>query len=303
VDVTSQLPGDETADGSFDNFADVLTISTSHLERYLSVARQVTRLAVGLPPMIPAADRFEIPLHVLQDDRQSDDLPLGSRGGIAVRYQFPSDGEYAITVRLRRQYQDYVMGMGWPQRLDVRVDGALAKRFTVGGEAKGRPAAASYAGDGEPGFAGDDSWEKYMQIGADAGLEIRMPMTAGAHMVSASFVREMWEPEGLPQPLQRGRVLTNDEIYMATRALGRCRSAGRTASSDRRGMTSSARRGYAEPSRDLHLSATTAIGRARVRIEDSDPRRTPGLSPSGDRRRHAHLGRVLRSWTTRWRQL
>jgi hypothetical protein len=220
VDVTSQLPGDETADGSFDNFADVLTISTSHLERYLSVARQVTRLVVGLPPMIPAADRFEIPLHVLQDDRQSDDLPLGSRGGIAVRYQFPVDGEYAITVRLRRQYQDYVMGMGWPQRLDVRVDGALAKRFTVGGEAKGRPAAASYAGDGEPGFAGDDSWEKYMQIGADAGLEIRMPMTAGAHMVSASFVREMWEPEGLPQPLQRGRVLTNDEIYMGHASVG-----------------------------------------------------------------------------------
>jgi mono/diheme cytochrome c family protein len=35
-DVKSLLPGDETADGSFDNFADVLTISTAHLERYLS---------------------------------------------------------------------------------------------------------------------------------------------------------------------------------------------------------------------------------------------------------------------------
>src|ERR1041385_1891398 len=40
LDVKSQLPGDETADGSFDNFADSLTISTAHLERYLSVARQ-----------------------------------------------------------------------------------------------------------------------------------------------------------------------------------------------------------------------------------------------------------------------
>jgi hypothetical protein len=45
-------------------------------------------------------------------------------------------------------------------------------------------------------------------------------MTAGAHMVSASFVREMWEPEGLPQPLQRGRVLTNDEIYMGHASVG-----------------------------------------------------------------------------------
>jgi hypothetical protein len=39
VDVKPLLPGDETADGTFDNVADVLTISTAHLERYMSVAR------------------------------------------------------------------------------------------------------------------------------------------------------------------------------------------------------------------------------------------------------------------------
>jgi mono/diheme cytochrome c family protein len=226
IDVTSKLPGDETADGSFDNFADVLSISTAHLERYLSVGRQVTRLAVGLPPTVPAVERFEIPLHVVQEDQQSEDLPFGSRGGTAIRYDFPVDGEYAIKVRLRRQYQDYVMGMGWPQQLDVRLDGALIKRFTVGGEAKGRPAAASYAGDGEPGFAGDDEWEKYMQIGADAGLEVRIPIKAGPRLVSVSFVRQMWEPEGLPQPLQRGRVLTNDQIYMGYASVGAVSIAG-----------------------------------------------------------------------------
>ena len=220
VDVASQLPGDETADGSFDNFADVLTISTTHLERYLSVARQVTRLAVGLPPTVPAADRFPIPLHVVQDDRQSEDLPFGSRGGVAIRYTFPVDGEYLIKVRLRRQYQDYIMGMGWPQQLDVRLDGALLKRFTVGGGAPGRPAAASYAGSGEPGFAGDPDWEIYMQVGGDADLEVRLNVEAGPHLVGVSFVREMWDPEGLPQPLQRGRVLTNDQIYMDHAAVG-----------------------------------------------------------------------------------
>ena len=119
LDVKSLLPGDETADGSFDNFADVLTISTAHLERYLSVARQVTRLATGLPPAVPALSTYQIPLHVVQDDRQSDDLPLGSRGGVAVHYNFPVNGTYLIKVRLRRQYQDYLMGMGWPQQLDV----------------------------------------------------------------------------------------------------------------------------------------------------------------------------------------
>ena len=129
------------------------------------MARQVTRLATGLPPAGPKLERFSIPIHVLQNGRQSEDLPLGSRGGIAIRYNFPVGGEYLIKVRLQRQYQDYIKGMGWPQQLDVRLDGKLLKRFTVGGGARGRPAAASYAGDGEPGYAGDPEWEEYMQVG------------------------------------------------------------------------------------------------------------------------------------------
>ena len=257
LDVKSLLPGDDTADGSFDNFADVLTISTAHLERYLSVARQVTRLATGLPPTSPALETFEIPLHVVQDDRQSEDLPFGSRGGIAVRYNFPVDGEYLIKVRLRRQYQDYIMGMGWPQQLDVRLDGKLLKRFTVGGGAQGRPAAASYAGDGEPGFAGDPEWETYMQIGGDAGLEIRVPVEAGPRVVGVSFVRELWEPEGLPQPLQRGRVLTNDQIYMDYASVGSVQIGG-PYRIDRTG------RRHAEPPRDFRLSARAASADERA---------------------------------------
>ena len=215
LDVQSLLPGDETADGSFDNFADALSITTSHLERYMSVARQVTRLAVGLPPTAPGVETFEVPLHVVQDQRQSEDLPFGSRGGIALRHNFPVDGEYLIKVQLRRQYQDYLMGMGWPQQVDVRLDGALLERFTVGGGAlQFRPAPASYAGSGEPGSAGAPEWEEYMQTAGDAHLEVRVQVPAGPNVIGVSFVREQWEPELLPQPLQRGRVLTNDQIYM-----------------------------------------------------------------------------------------
>jgi mono/diheme cytochrome c family protein len=220
IDVRSLLPGDETADGSFDNFATSLSISTVHLERYMSVARQVTRLATGLPPARPTIETFEIPLHVVQDDRQSEDLPFGSRGGIAIHHDFPVDGEYLIKVRLQRQYQDYLKGMGWPQRLDVRLDARLLKRFTVGGGAQGRPAATSYAGDGEPNFAGDPEWEKYMQLDGDAGVELRVQVPAGPHLIGVSFVRELWEPEGLPQPLQRGRVITDDNVYMNPASVG-----------------------------------------------------------------------------------
>ena len=215
VDVRSLLPGDETADGSFDNFADALSITTTHMERYMSVARQVTRLATGLPPTTPGVQTFEVPLHVVQDQRQSEDLPFGSRGGIAVRYQFPVDGDYLIKILLRRQYQDYLMGMGWPQTVDLRLDGELIERFTVGGGAtEFRPAAASYAGSGEPGSFGDPEWEEYMQVTGDAHLEVRLTVEAGPRVLGVSFPREHFELEGLPQPLQRGRVLTNDQIYM-----------------------------------------------------------------------------------------
>jgi mono/diheme cytochrome c family protein len=214
VDVKSLLPGDDTADGSFDNFADVLSISTSHLERYLSVARQVTRLATGLPPANPTLERFEMPKFVVQRDRQSEDLPFGSRGGMAIPFNFPVDGEYLIHTRLQRQYQEYLKGMGWQQQLEIRLDGKLLKRFPVGGNAPGRPAATSYAGDGEPGFAGDPDWETFMQLTGDNGLEVRLPVKAGKHTVQVSFVREMWEPEGLPQPTQLGRVINNDQVYM-----------------------------------------------------------------------------------------
>ena len=215
VDVSSLLPGDETADGSFDNFADALSITTTHMERYMAVARQVTRLATGLSPTAPGVETFEVPLHVVQDQRQSEELPFGSRGGIAVRYNFPTDGDYRIKILLRRQYQDYLMGMGWPQQLDLRLDGKLIERFTVGGGAVDqRPAAASYAGAGEPDSRGSPEWEEYMQVTGDAHLEVLLNVVAGPQVIGLSFVREQWEPEGLPQPRQRGRVLTNDQIYM-----------------------------------------------------------------------------------------
>ncbi len=210
VDVMSLLPGDPTADGSFDNMAAALPFSTSHVERYMSVARQVTRLAVGLAPGGPALSTYEIPLHVVQDWRQSEDLPLGSRGGTAVQHDFLVDGEYRIHVRLRANWQDYIMGMGWPQQLDVRLDGELLERFSLGGEAPGAPSPMSFTGPGEPGAI---EWEQYM-LTMDEGLEVRVPVTAGPHVVGVSYVREHLEPEGIPQPEQRGRLLANDEVFM-----------------------------------------------------------------------------------------
>ena len=201
IDLKPLLPGDETADGSFDNFGDVLSISTAHLERYMSVARQVTRLATGLPPaqsrrLIDSRSRCTC----CRTTGRAKTCPSVRAAAWRFTYNFPVDGEYLIKVRLQRQYQDYLKGMGWPQKLDVRLDGKLLKRFTVGGGAKGRPAASSYAGSGEPGFAGDPEWETYMQLTGDAGLEVRVPVAAGPRSSASPSCARCGSPRACRNP-------------------------------------------------------------------------------------------------------
>ena len=214
LDVTPLLPGDETSDTGFDNNADVLSISTAQLERYLSAARTITRLATGLPPTGPGFETFDVPLLLLQDERQSENLPLGSRGGVAIPYHFPVDGEYLIKIELRTNWQDYILGMGSAHQLDVRIDRELVKRFTVGGEARGRPAPVTFT-IAEP---GDPEWETYL-LTADEQLEVRVPVEAGPRTVGVSFVRNVWEPEGILKPRQAGELLSNDEVYHGNAAV------------------------------------------------------------------------------------
>ena len=218
MDVRELLPGDETADGSFDNIAASLTISTAHLERYGSVARQVTRLATGLPPLGADFKIVRVDELLKQTDLMSEDLPLGSRGGMALRHHFPADGEYLIKVNLTANYADYLKGMGWPQEIEFRLDGELKGRFTAGGGALDyRPAAGSYEGAGSPGFQGDWEWEAYMIGAADDHLEVRTFVEGGPHVVGVAFPMYMWEPEHLlPQPPLRewGKTLKDDARYM-----------------------------------------------------------------------------------------
>ena len=214
LDVTPLLPGDETSDTGFDNNADVLSISTAQLERYLSAARTITRLATGLPPAGPGFETFDVPLLLLQDERQSEDLPLGSRGGVAIPYHFPVDGDYLVKIELRSNWQDYILGMGSAHQLDVRIDGELVERLTVGGEARGRPAPVTFT----IAERGDPEWEAYLQT-ADEQLEVRVPVEAGPHTIGVSFVRNVWEPEGILKPRQAGEVLSNDEAYHGNAAV------------------------------------------------------------------------------------
>ena len=97
------LPVDDSGYG-FDNIADVLSVSPALLERYMSVARMVSRLAVGDPGIKPSEEEFQ-PAEASRGSRQqanvraSDDLPFDSAGGMSFSYYFPLDGEYVIRVK------------------------------------------------------------------------------------------------------------------------------------------------------------------------------------------------------------
>jgi hypothetical protein len=208
VDGKALLPADESDQEGFDNVASVLSVSPLLLENYLSAARTLSRLAVGDPTLKPVVDIFKISKSLVQDERMSEELPFGSQGGALIRYHFPLDAEYTIKVLLRRQEYEYIIGMGEPHQLDVRLDGVRLKRFTVGGEAKGMTTPENFAGNTQ----GDPAFELYMH-NADAGLEVRVPVKAGDHEVGISFVSRLWESEGVLQPPQTGFGRTTNEYY------------------------------------------------------------------------------------------
>ena len=219
ADVSELLPADDSDAHGFDNMAAVLSVSPALLERYLSAARKISRLAVGFAPPVPSVDTHHVPLLLYQDERLSEDLPFGSRGGLAIRHRFPVDGEYTIRLRLQRTYTDYIRGLGTPQHLDVRIDGRLIERFTVGGEAAPHATAAPASFAGNTPLFGHPDWEQYV-LGADEDLAVTFPAEAGERVVGVSFERKLWEPEGVLQPRQTGFPLAINERWQGNAAIG-----------------------------------------------------------------------------------
>ena len=100
-----------------------------------------------------------------------------------------------MKVRLRRQLFDYIIGLGFPHQLDVRVDRQRVFSTVVGGEDKGTPPPASYVGN----LVAGDEWEDYA-LGADKSLEVRFKAHAGTRVIGLSFLARPTEREDGVQP-------------------------------------------------------------------------------------------------------
>src|SRR5262249_32691619 len=83
VDVAEMLPADDIGYG-FDNIGDVLQVSPLLMERYLSAARKISRMAIGDTTLPASYQTYDLPRGLVQRDRMSDAMPFGSRGGISV---------------------------------------------------------------------------------------------------------------------------------------------------------------------------------------------------------------------------
>jgi mono/diheme cytochrome c family protein len=131
LDAEQLLPAEIEVHG-FDNIAAALSISPAFLDQYVAAARVAARLAVGeskpklASAYYPQPRTADQPAHV-------DGLPLGTRGGMKFRHNFPADGEYRFTI------QDlgidlYTRAVETRHTVIIVVDGREVFRESLGGE-------------------------------------------------------------------------------------------------------------------------------------------------------------------------
>ena len=170
IDVTQLLPSDESSFG-FDNIM-VGELSPTLLERYLTAARKISRLAIGSPVRSPGGDTILIPQDLTQEEH-FDELPFGTRGGTAVNYIFPQNAQYEIQLKLTRDRNEHIEGLGEPADVELLLDGQRIHVFTV------KPVNDITGIRNANSIPSDDL--------VDEHLHMRVPVTAGTHTLGVTF--------------------------------------------------------------------------------------------------------------------
>ena len=172
VDAVSLLPPDEASYG-FDNVT-VGDLSPTLLDRYVSAAAKISRVAVGRPTRSPGGETIRVQADLTQEEH-IEGLPLGTRGGAVVPYTFPLDGEYDIQVRLTRDRDEHVEGLSEPHEVELLLDRERLQVFTV------KPPARE---------AGAPPEEQPSHEKVDQHLKMRIPVSAGPHLLGVAFPKK-----------------------------------------------------------------------------------------------------------------
>ncbi len=164
IDAKAFLPADESSRG-FDNVT-VGDLSPTLLDRSITAAEQISRLAVGSPRRSPGGDTFRVHADLTQEEHV-EGLPIGTRGGMIIPYTFPRDGEFEVQVRLARDRNEHVEGLREPHELEVLLDRERVALLTI----------LPPKSEGE-------------HQTADAHLKVRLWAKAGPRAVGVAFLKE-----------------------------------------------------------------------------------------------------------------
>lgn len=169
-DEASLLPK-ETKSDDFDNIADVLKVSPTFLDQYISAARTVAELAIGNPHPAKAiaiyrAGKEDQAFHI-------EGLPLGTRGGMVATHYFPADGDYDFDLNVFSGVGYYV-GLDQPQDVVLTIDDQKVFQRSIGGEKDLKEA------DQHPNEAAKDLKARFEHI--------RVHVPAGPHQVGVAFI-------------------------------------------------------------------------------------------------------------------
>ena len=163
IDAAALLPADESS-GGFDNIT-VGDLSPTLLDRYITAAQTISRLAVGRPSSSPGGDTIRIRPDITQEGH-IEGLPLGTRGGALIPYTFPAEGEYEIQIRLARDRNEEVEGLARTHELELLLDREPLASFRVA-----------------PPDGKDHSK-------VDAHLKTRITTTAGPKKLGVTFIKQ-----------------------------------------------------------------------------------------------------------------
>ncbi len=171
VDPTTLLPPDDSAYG-FDNIADVLSLSSTLMEQYVSAAGRVSSLAVGSPDVSPGAQVFRIRQDASQD-RHIEGMPFGTVGGIVARPVIQVEGDYTLSGTFFRTNLGVLRGLEYEHWMEYTVDGERVHLFRVGGA---EDWAANLANNT---LIGDE---------IDNRSRVRVRLTPGPHVITAGWI-------------------------------------------------------------------------------------------------------------------
>ena len=280
IDVAELLPADDIGYG-FDNIGDVLNVSPVLLERYLSAAGKISRLAVGDTTLPASYQTYDVPHGLKQGDRMSEDMPLGSRGG-TVRSATAS--RWTANMRFRwackRGRFDEFLGLERERKLDLRLDGQRLELFTIAADPRAGELITAPGSD------------------PDAHLKVRVPVKAGTRTLVATFLKDTRDAGRHSAEKPRDGLLRRRRQHLGCRPV-QCARAGRNAE-PRAGFSSAIRprapRSRLAPKRSSPTSRTAPIGGRSRRTICRNCSRSTGKAPRAAASRRACDWRCRRSW-------